>query len=232
MATSRVVAPAPPRGEQRLKMSYEEFLAWADEDVHAEWVHGEVIVFMPPKTRHQLIAWFLSSLLGLYIDFFRLGHLLTAPFEMKVSPGGSAREPDILFVATSNLARLTDRRLVGPADLIIELVSEESVKRDNEEKRLEYEAAGVKEYWSIDTRPRHPRARFWVLDAAGHYREVKGDADSVYRSTVVPGFWLRVAWLWQEPLPELQQTFAEVAGFPPSVVEELRKLAERGPQAE
>ncbi len=232
MATSRAVAPAPASGEQRLTMSYEEFLAWADEDVHAEWVNGEVIVFMPSKTRHQLVAWFLSSLLGLYVDFFRLGRVLTAPFEMKVSSGGSAREPDILFVATSNLARLTDRRLVGPADLIIELVSEESVKRDNEEKRAEYEAAGVREYWSIDTRPRHPRARFWTLDPAKHYVEVKTDAEGVYRSTVVPGFWLRAEWLWQEPLPELQQTFGAVAGFPPAVVEELRKLAERGPQGQ
>ena len=34
-------------GEQRLKMTYQEFLAWVAEDKHAEWVEGEVIVFIP-----------------------------------------------------------------------------------------------------------------------------------------------------------------------------------------
>lgn len=50
---------APPRQEQRLRMSYEEFLAWADEDVHAEWVDGEAIVFMPPKDIHLIPGFWL-----------------------------------------------------------------------------------------------------------------------------------------------------------------------------
>jgi hypothetical protein len=50
---------APTIRTQRLRMSYEEFLAWADEDVHAEWVDGEVIVQMPPQVPHQRMerAW-------------------------------------------------------------------------------------------------------------------------------------------------------------------------------
>ena len=40
--------------DNRLKMSYEEFLDWADEDTHAEWVDGEVIVFTPVKEIHQI----------------------------------------------------------------------------------------------------------------------------------------------------------------------------------
>ncbi len=90
--------PAPNKSEaaDRLCMSYEEFLAWADEDTRAEWGNGEVIVFMPPKDRHQDIVTFLVALLRLFADFFNLGKVRTAPFEMKFSPTGSAREPDIL----------------------------------------------------------------------------------------------------------------------------------------
>jgi hypothetical protein len=40
------------------------------------------------------------------------------------------------------------------------------------------------------------------LDAAGQYQSVAPDATDVYRSRVLPGFWLRVAWLWQDPLPD------------------------------
>jgi len=37
-----------------LKMSYDAFLEWADEDSHAEWVDGEVITFMPAKDVHKV----------------------------------------------------------------------------------------------------------------------------------------------------------------------------------
>ncbi|MFQ5857404.1 MAG: hypothetical protein ACE5LU_17495, partial [Anaerolineae bacterium] len=50
----------------------------------------------------------------------------------------------------------------------------------------------------------------------------------VYRSTVIPGFWLRLDWLWAEELPDPQLTFAEIADFPPQIVEALREMAARG----
>ncbi|MBS1253666.1 MAG: hypothetical protein MAG451_02719 [Anaerolineales bacterium] len=218
---------ALPRQEQRLRMSYEEFLTWADEDVHAEWVDGEVIIHMPPKTRHQDVVGFLHKLLGIFVDFFRLGKLLTAPYEMKIDPpDGPAREPDLLFIAQENLARLTENRLEGPANLIIEVISDDSVSRDRSEKFYEYQAAGVREYWIIDPRPGTERADFWVLDAAGRYQPAPADEDGVYRSTVVPGFWLRVDWLWAEELPDPLRTFAEIAG-PTQVMEALQELVAR-----
>jgi len=212
-------------------MSYEEFLAWADEDVHAEWVNGEVIVHMPPKTRHQVIAGFLHALLKFFVDFFRLGEVLTAPFEMKLSPHGPAREPDILFVAREHLDRLTEDRLAGPADLVVEVLADDSVTRDRVKKFYEYQATGVREYWVVDPRPGQEGADFWVLDEQGIYRPVPIGDEGIYRSTVLPGFWLRVDWLWAEELPDPQLTFAEIAGFPPQVVETLREIAARGPHA-
>ena len=53
-------------------MSYEEFLAWADEDTHAEWVNGEVIIFMPPLNPHQTVIEFLHHFIGLFIDVFSI----------------------------------------------------------------------------------------------------------------------------------------------------------------
>ncbi|HSF30299.1 MAG TPA: Uma2 family endonuclease, partial [Candidatus Tectomicrobia bacterium] len=88
---------APTTQAQRLRMSYEEFLAWADEDVHAEWVDGEVIVQLPPKEPHQRVVAFLLSLMTLFIELFKLGRLLPAPFEMRAVADGPAREPDLIF---------------------------------------------------------------------------------------------------------------------------------------
>jgi len=219
-----------PQQEQRLRMSYEEFLAWADEDVHAEWIDGEVIVHLPPKTRHQAVVNFLETLLTTFVRFFRLGVVLPAPFEIKLWPGGPAREPDILFVAQENLERLTEERLVGPADLIVEVISDGNVARDRSDKFYEYQEAGVREYWIIDPRPGKERADFWVLDEQGRYRPVPVGDDGIYRSSVIAGFWLRTGWLWAEEKPDLLLTVAEIADVPPSVIDVLRQMAARHPR--
>ena len=197
--------------EQRLKMTYEEFLEWSDEDTHAEWVAGEVIVFMPPKRVHQRILNFLSALLTTYARFFGLGEVLEAPFEMRLGRGKPSREPDLLFVAREHRDRLTEERLDGPADLVIELVSDSSVARDYEEKFREYEAAGVREYWICDPRPGKQQTSFYQLTAEGKYQAVPPDADGRYHALVLPGFWLDPAWLWEEPLPDPLTTLATIA---------------------
>jgi Uma2 family endonuclease len=194
-------------------MSYEQFLSVTDEDTHAEWVDGKVIFFMPPGTRHQEMVTFLVTLLGAFVRHFGLGKLLTAPYEMKLSPEGSAREPDILFVATERLDRLTEQRLAGPADLVVEVISPESVARDRSEKFYEYQEAGVREYWLIDPRPGRQRADFWVLDDSGQYSPALVDEDGVYRSTVLPNFWLNVDWLLVDDLPDPIQSFLQITNL-------------------
>ncbi len=82
-----------------VRMSYEEFLA-IPEPLLAEWVDGEVTIFMPPTAEHQNALGLLTVLLRLYSRIRGAGTVLIAPFEVVVRPGHSYREPDILFVAT------------------------------------------------------------------------------------------------------------------------------------
>jgi Uma2 family endonuclease len=194
-----------------LQMSYEEYLEWADEDVHAEWVDGQVIVHMPAKYYHQVLIDFLMRLIGSYVDIFSLGRLLTAPFEVKLWPGGPSREPDLLFVSSDHLDRFTDERLIGPADLIIEVVSRDSLRRDRVDKFDEYEAAGVKEYWILDNRPKRNRAYFYQLDESGQFQPITA-GEGVYRSAVLTSFWLRLEWLWQEQ-PDALLALVEIVGL-------------------
>jgi len=209
---------SPPQEKPPLRMTYEEFLTWSDEDVHTEWVAspeeklGEVIVQMPPKEVHQNVVEFLHILLTLFVRLFSLGKVHVAPFEMRAVPDGSAREPDLLFVADEHLGRLSNERLAGPADLIVEVVSDDSIYRDRVDKFEEYEAAGVREYWIVDPRPGKQRADFWILNDAGRYRAGLIDDDGVYRSPALPGFWLRVEWLLAETPPDPLLALAQVAG--------------------
>ncbi len=205
------LADAQAAQEQHLTMSYEEFLDWASEDIHAEWVHGEVTIFMPPKTVHQRIVFWLSTLLALYARHFDLGEVVMAPFEMRLWPGRSSREPDILFVARAHQDRLTPQRLEGPADLVVELISDSSVLRDRDDKFSEYQEAGVQEYWIIDPRPGTQQADFYHLAPDGTYQAVLPDARGHYAPAVLPGFWLDPRWLWQEPLPEPMLLLARIA---------------------
>jgi Uma2 family endonuclease len=128
-------------------MTYEEFLAWADEDTLAEWVDGEAVMSSPASRRHQSIAGFLTSVMRIFVEQRELGVILSAPFQMKLEHG---REPDLLFVASENLERLKESYLDGPADLVVEIVSPESAGRDRGEKFYEYARGGVPEYWLID----------------------------------------------------------------------------------
>jgi Uma2 family endonuclease len=205
-------------------MSYDEFLAWAGEDVHAEWVNGEVIVHMTAKQRHQIVVRFLLSLFDIFNQFFRVGVFLPAPYQMKLAPDGPGREPDVLFVTRENASRVTEDGVQGPADLVVEIVSDDSVTRDRVEKLEEYEQYGVREYWIIDPRARRPRADFYQLDERGQFQPVPIGADGRYHSKVLPGFWLKVDWLWAEELPDTLFAFAEIAGLPENVVQTLRAL--------
>jgi Uma2 family endonuclease len=156
---------------------------------------------------------------------FNLGKVYNAPFEMRAVPDGSSREPDLLFVSSEHLDRLTPDRLVGPADLIVEVVSDDSVYRDRVDKFEEYEAAGVREYWIVDPRPGKQRADFWVLDETGRYR-AKEIKDGIYHSTMLPGLWLRVEWLLAETSPDPLIALAQIVGAD-KITEALRAAQSR-----
>lgn len=204
--------------------SGQEFLEWNHRDYEGglvEWVDGEVLLHEMPKDCHQNIVEFLDRLLGFFVQLGNLGKIRIAPYFMRISEGGNIREPDVMFIAAQHRERITEHALYGPADLIVEVVSDDSVVRDRRIKFAEYQAGGVGEYWFIDPRPGQQRADFYVRDDQGYYQVVAVGDDGFYRSTVLTGFWLRVAWLWQDD-PDVLAALAEVVGVE-SLVAALRQ---------
>jgi len=202
--TYAVPKPLPPG-----KLTFEEFLAWCDEDTWAEWVDGEVVVMTPAATKHQQIKGFLYSLLREFLHLQKAGQVLDAPFLVRL-PGTlrRGREPDILFIGNEKLPLLKETFFDGAPDVIVEIVSPESLARDRGEKYGEYEAAGVQEYWLID--PGRQQAEFYRLAENGRYRTVLPAEKGIYRSAAIPGFSLQVGWLWQEPLPSVVECLKEL----------------------
>jgi Uma2 family endonuclease len=189
-------------------MSFEDFHDWLDEDKRAEWVDGVIIEMSPSNLGHQDILSFLHLWIGIFVDRFRLGRLYLPPTLMYLPTRPSGREPDLMFIANEHLDRLERTFVNGPADLAIEIVSPDSIVRDGRDKLAEYEQAGVREYWIVDEL--RDEARFYVLGENGKYALVAVGDDEIYTSTVLPGLRLRVSWLWQRPLPTLDEARADL----------------------
>jgi len=118
---------------------------------------------------------------------------------MRLRNRPSGREPDVIFIAHNRLSLLQSVYLDGPADLAIEIISPDSRARDRGDKFYEYEQAGIREYWLLD--PLRRQAEFYRLGADGIYLAGPIGDDGIFRSTVIEGLWLKVEWLWQDPLP-------------------------------
>lgn len=164
----------------------------------------------PASFQHQDLVRFLFALLHQFVEDHDLGWLASAPFAMYFPEQARGREPDLLFVAGDRKHCLRPTHLEGPADLVIEVVSADSRSRDRNEKRSEYEAAGVPEYWWID--PRREEAEFLRLGEDHRYRPLPTE-DGIVSSAVLPGFRLRPGWLWQQPLPKVREAAAELGLF-------------------
>ena len=210
----RLPVPIPPR-----KMSYEEFLDWADDDLHAEWVDGRVEfthlavdpetleITMSVSRAHTMIGAFLIALLQLWVEALQAGEIFYAPYQMKTGPDLPGREPDVMFVANSNLDRTHDKHLEGPADVVFEIVSEESVTRDRIWKLAEYERGGVAEYWIID--PLKKEVLLYGLGADGKFTLTVPDSQAMIRSSVMSGVWFDANWFWQPKLPAATQVLRQ-----------------------
>ena len=204
------VLPPLVRGEWT-PMTYEEFLAWAPAGMRTEWTDGEGIAYVTASDRHQALILLVAALLDTFARVFGLGRVGTAPYPMVLQPGGPHREPDVLFLRTENLDRWTEQRLHGPADLVVEVLSEDTAREDLGRKREQYATIGVREYLILDARPGRQEFAYLRWDEAGRYEPVAPDTEGRYHSTVLPGFWLDPAWFRQDPLPGVERLMLRIA---------------------
>lgn len=178
-------------------MTFEAFLEWVDEQTRAEWVNGKVELMTPVNVVHQQVMFFLASVLKPFLEERDLGELIAGPAGFKNSVVPSFREPDLFFISHANRHKLLFLYLDGSPDLAVEVVSPFDRKRDTKDKFEEYARGGVREYWLLD--PDKEQADFYTLGSDGHYVRRPVGTDGIYHSQVIPGFFLRVSWLWAPP---------------------------------
>lgn len=188
-----------------LRMTEEEFVQWADEDTHAEWVNGEVELMSPANESHLDLTGWLNAILRIFVRELDLGTVFAVESMVRFASQKRRRLPDLHFVSKARHHIVRETYIEGAPDLIIEIVSPDSVSRDWQRKYLEYEKAGVKEYWIID--PTTKQVEAYVFRGR-KYVQIQ-EKDGKLHSTILPHFYLKTSWLWQQPLPSEMKVLRE-----------------------
>jgi Uma2 family endonuclease len=196
-----------PQAHPGKRMSEEEFDRWVGEKTRAEWVNGEVIMMAPANLEHDDVQFWLRSIVTHFAQHHDLGAVHGPEVMIRVPQLNQRRLPDVLFVAKKR-ARILKKTIVdGPPDLIMEVVSPDSVERDWVEKLADYERAGVKEYWIVDVAAK--KLEVYSLSKDGKYRRIKEKDGKVF-SAVMKGFYLRREWVLGGRLARTMQVIKEL----------------------
>ena len=142
--TTKATAPA----EHRLYTYDELVAAFPESNQPCELWEGEIIMSPTPSFFHQEIAFRLQRALHEWVVKRALGKVVGAPLDMVLSPH-NVTQPDVIYIARERL-HIIKRVIMGPADLVAEIISLGGRTRDRIEKRDLYEQYGIKEYWIVD----------------------------------------------------------------------------------
>ena len=160
-----------------------------------EWQAGSILAMEPTSDEHGEGSGFLYSIMHHYAEEEDAGRVKSDGFAERLDEA-TIRVPDVAFFKRDNLGKIKATHSEGGADLVVEIVSPDSRNRDRGQKFFEYERAGVEEYWIVD--PERRRAEFYRL-REGAYEPVLPDAEGKLHSSTLPGFFIRVEWLWNRP---------------------------------
>ncbi len=176
------------------RFTYRHYRTWPDEE-RWELIDGHAWAMSPaPRRRHQEISHKLSLNFGNFLKG-KPCKVYGAPFDVLLPQNDEADDdvdtvvqPDI--VVFCDRSKLTERGARGAPDLVVEILSPSTSRKDQREKFDRYERSGVREYWVID-----PEAwSVWVYrlgpDARfdqGELRDRLGDTSPI-SSAVLGGF--------------------------------------------
>ena len=195
------------------KFTYKDYCSWP-EDERWELINGDAYDMSPaPSIRHQRISRILSTKIDNFLSD-RKCELFIAPFDVFFPDYIDQDTDDIVTVVQPDLSvicnpiKLIDTGCYGAPDLIIEILSPSTSKKDLNEKFQLYEKYGVKEYWVVD--PGNKFIQIFHLQSEGknsgkyddgtlvppaNWRE---DKNIIAESVVLEGFQVNIEELFAE----------------------------------
>ncbi len=113
-----------------------------------------------PDTRHQRIATKLSAILYENLEQKNQGIVMGTPCNVMLS-SWDVVQPDVFFVRKNRQGIVGDQIVLGPPDLAVEIISQDTQERDAKEKRKIYADAGILEYWIVDPEAETIEQQVW-----------------------------------------------------------------------
>lgn len=145
-----LVRDAAASYQYRARAYREEDIERLEEGVRAELIEGYLYMLAAPARIHQYILGELFFQIRGYIREHQGGcHVYPAPFDVRLFGDDSVIvQPDLSVICRQEL--LTDKGCSGAPDWVIEIVSESNAHYDYVTKLMQYQKAGVREYWIVD----------------------------------------------------------------------------------
>jgi Uma2 family endonuclease len=189
--------------------TYADYLTWKIKD-RVELIMGKIFNMTPaPKSQHQYISGVVFTSISVYLKQNKC-KVFAAPFDVRLPIKNQRGEPDTVvqpdICVICDPAKIDRDGCNGTPDLIVEIVSDSSVKRDLHEKYDLYEQCGVTEYWIVH--PNDKTISVFLLNEHGKYVVSKpltyGD---VVHSTVLPGLQLDLNEVFQNVVQEPEEGY-------------------------
>lgn len=118
-------------------ITYEAFLQTDFGEKRVEWVNGVVIDMGSISKIHNAITRFLIAFFEDFLSLTTGGEVFHDPMLMHSRPDLPGRAPDVQVILPENVHIIRDNDVAGAADLVVEVVSPESIQRDHVDKRRE-----------------------------------------------------------------------------------------------
>jgi Uma2 family endonuclease len=145
---------------------------------------GRLIIIPSQTNQHQKISGSLVFQFGNYLKLHNTGRFIIGPLNVRLYEE-TIRQPDIIFMSNEHKDRIGDT-FWGVPDLVVEILSEGTAKVDKEDKYLEYQKAGVQEYWIVD--PFKQNIIVYILETGVYKIFGKWDTGGIAKSKLLIGF--------------------------------------------
>ncbi len=172
----------------KTKLTYEDY-AKTPQGERWELIDGELIMAAAPNTEHQAIQSYTGVPLASFVDERGLGRVFFSPTDVVLSDTDTV-QPDLIFVSQEREHIITRANIQGAPDLVVEILSPSTARRDWNEKLNLYARHGVKEYWLIS--PEYRMIWVFVLGSATFEEAGRYGEDDTLASPALPGFSLNL----------------------------------------
>lgn len=133
-----------------VKLTHDDYVHFPEDGKRHELIDGAHVVTPTPNRKHQAVSGNLFGLIWSYLQQHPVGRVFAAPFDVILSDFDVV-EPDLLYISRQRLTEIeTSPWVKGAPNLVVEIGSAGTRKRDATVKRRLYERFGIEEYWVVD----------------------------------------------------------------------------------